>query len=91
MGKELSTQPKTTKINYGELPQSWLDEERTIELTIEEHHHHHAEQDIVEMALEPGQKFCRKENKGQGYVSCGWFLALNQCLILKNCFRCYQI
>lgn len=71
--KELPTQPKTTKINHGELPQSWLDEERRIELTIEDHHHHHAEQDIVEMALEPGQQFCRKENKGQGYVSCGWF------------------
>ncbi|GGK38248.1 CobW family GTP-binding protein [Aliivibrio fischeri] len=84
--KELSTQPKTTKINYGELPQSWLDEERTIELTIEEHHHHHAEQDIVEMALEPGQKFCRKENKGQGYVSCGWFFGAESVFDFEELF-----
>ncbi|MCP3700171.1 MAG: GTP-binding protein, partial [Aliivibrio sp.] len=65
--------PKLTMINHGELPLHWLDEKRTLELTIEEHHHHHAEQEIVEMVLEPGQKFCRKENKGQGHVSCGWF------------------
>lgn len=71
--KSLPHQPKSTTINHGELPLQWLDEERTTELVIEEHHHHHAEQDIVEMVLEPGQKFCRKENKGQGYVSCGWF------------------
>lgn len=71
--KSLPHQPKTAMINHGELPLHWLDEDRTVELTIEEHHHHHAEQDIVEMILEPGQKFLRKENKGQGYVSCGWF------------------
>ena len=71
--KSLPHQPKTATINHGELPLHWLDEDRTVELTIEEHHHHHAEQDIVEMILEPGQKFLRKENKGQGYVSCGWF------------------
>lgn len=71
--KSLPHQPKTTSINHGELPSHWLDEDRTVELIIEDHHHHHAEQEIVEMVLEPGQKFCRKENKGQGYVSCGWF------------------
>ncbi|MUK39714.1 GTP-binding protein [Aliivibrio fischeri] len=84
--KELSTQPKTAKINHGDLPQSWLDEDRTIELTIEEHHHHHAEQDIVEMALEPGQKFCRKENKGQGYVSCGWFFGAESVFDFEELF-----
>lgn len=84
--KELSMQPKTTKINHGYLPQSWLDEDRTIELTIEEHHHHHAEQDIVEMALEPGQKFCRKENKGQGYVSCGWFFGAESVFDFEELF-----
>ncbi|WP_394135856.1 CobW family GTP-binding protein [Aliivibrio fischeri] len=84
--KELPTQPKTTKINHGELPQSWLDQERSIELTIEEHHHHHAEQDIVEMALEPGQKFCRKENKGQGYVSCGWFFGAESVFDFEELF-----
>ncbi len=71
--KSLQHQPKSTAIDHGELPLQWLEEDRTIELTIEEHHHHHAEQEIVEMVLEPGQKFCRKENKGQGHVSCGWF------------------
>ncbi|BDU40184.1 CobW family GTP-binding protein [Vibrio nigripulchritudo] len=35
------------------------------------HSHHHAI-DEPEFILEPGQAYIRKENKGQGYYSCGW-------------------
>lgn len=38
---------------------------------IEAHHHEHAEQE-PQFELPPGEDFIRKENKGQGYFSCGW-------------------
>ncbi|SHO57672.1 CobW family GTP-binding protein [Vibrio quintilis] len=34
------------------------------------HHHHHLLEPEFELA--PDQKFIRKENKGEGYFSCGW-------------------
>lgn len=36
-----------------------------------QHHHEHAEQE-PQFALAPDQLYVRKENKGQGYFSCGW-------------------
>lgn len=41
------------------------------------HHHSHDGDEMPPFELEPGQKFCRKENKGQGYVSCGWVFEPN--------------
>ncbi|MEF1187620.1 GTP-binding protein, partial [Vibrio sinaloensis] len=38
---------------------------------VESHHHEHAEQE-PQFKLPPNQTFVRKENKGQGYFSCGW-------------------
>ena len=38
---------------------------------IESHHHDHAHQE-PQLQLPPGEAFVRKENKGQGYFSCGW-------------------
>ena len=38
---------------------------------LESHHHDHAEQE-PQFELPPGEAFIRKENKGQGYFSCGW-------------------
>ena len=38
---------------------------------IEAHHYHHAELE-PQFELPPGECFVRKENKGQGYYSCGW-------------------
>lgn len=35
------------------------------------HHHEHAQLE-PQFGLNPGEKFIRKENKGQGYFSCGW-------------------
>ncbi|WP_394245622.1 CobW family GTP-binding protein [Vibrio astriarenae] len=41
------------------------------EADIEEHHHHHAALE-PQFQLPPNQSHIRRENKGQGYFSCGW-------------------
>lgn len=58
----------------GELDLSMLDIDRAHSNTDEpshSHSHHHADFE-PQFALKPGEKFIRKENKGQGYYSCGW-------------------
>ncbi|WED24435.1 GTP-binding protein [Vibrio sp. JC009] len=37
-----------------------------------EHHHHHHSELAPDFELPAGEKFIRRENKGQGYYSCGW-------------------
>lgn len=63
-----------TAIN-GEISADLLDVERASQEisadASEPHHHHHADLD-PQFALPPGEKYVRKENKGQGYFSCGW-------------------
>ena len=61
-------------IHDGELPIEVLDIERvygSASSHIESHHHDHAHQE-PQFQLPPGEAFVRKENKGQGYFSCGW-------------------
>ncbi|OED66073.1 GTPase [Vibrio splendidus ZS-139] len=61
-------------IHDGEVPLEVLDIERvhgSASSHIESHHHDHAEQE-PQFQLPPGEAFIRKENKGQGYFSCGW-------------------
>lgn len=61
-------------IHNGELPIEVLDIERvhgSASSHIEMHHHEHAHQE-PQFQLPPGEAFIRKENKGQGYFSCGW-------------------
>jgi len=61
-------------VTQGALPLSLLDVERTKEMQsahLQSHHHEHAELE-PQFMLEPGKAFVRKENKGQGYYSCGW-------------------
>ena len=61
-------------IHYGDLPIEVLDIERvhgSASSHIEAHHHDHAHQE-PQFQLPPGEAFIRKENKGQGYFSCGW-------------------
>ncbi|NOH79963.1 GTP-binding protein [Vibrio sp. RE86] len=38
---------------------------------VEQHHHEHAEEE-PQFQLPPNQTYIRKENRGQGYFSCGW-------------------
>ncbi|HAS8120477.1 TPA: GTP-binding protein [Vibrio vulnificus] len=63
-------------IHDGQLPVEVLDIERvygSASTHIEPHHHHHAEME-PQFELPPGRAFARKENKGQGYYSCGWLI-----------------
>ncbi|MGF1696455.1 GTP-binding protein [Vibrio lamellibrachiae] len=68
--------PKTFSklVKHGDLPLEVLDNVRlqsSASAQIEEHHHQHAEME-PQFQLPPGQAHIRKENKGQGYFSCGW-------------------
>ncbi|MBW3696060.1 GTP-binding protein [Vibrio sp. T187] len=61
-------------VHHGDIPLEVLDIERVYggaSFGIEAHHHEHAEQE-PQFELPPGEAFIRKENKGQGYFSCGW-------------------
>ncbi|WP_447474771.1 CobW family GTP-binding protein [Vibrio harveyi] len=61
-------------IHGGDLPIEVLHIERvhgSASSHIEAHHHDHAHQE-PQFQLPPGEAFIRKENKGQGYYSCGW-------------------
>ncbi|MCY9803754.1 GTP-binding protein [Vibrio scophthalmi] len=61
-------------VKQGDLPQEVLDIERvhgSASSHIEHHHHDHASQE-PQFELPPGEAFIRRENKGQGYFSCGW-------------------
>ncbi|MCW8335926.1 CobW family GTP-binding protein [Vibrio paucivorans] len=63
-------------VQNGSIPIEVLDIERMYDgasSQIEPHHHAHAEQE-PQFELPPGEKYIRKENKGQGYFSCGWLL-----------------
>ncbi|SDH99373.1 GTPase, G3E family [Vibrio xiamenensis] len=63
----------TKLVQQGQVPVELLDTQRLFENTqnIEEHYHHHANME-PQFQLPPGEAFVRKENKGQGYYSCGW-------------------
>lgn len=61
-------------VKQGKFPIELLDSPRrnpTESNEVESHHHEHAEQE-PQFKLPPNQTFVRKENKGQGYFSCGW-------------------
>ncbi|MCG9677289.1 GTP-binding protein [Vibrio sp. Isolate23] len=61
-------------VKQGRFPIELLDNPRrnpTTSDNIEAHHHQHAEAE-PQFALAPDQTMMRKENKGQGYFSCGW-------------------
>ncbi|ODS04405.1 CobW family GTP-binding protein [Vibrio scophthalmi] len=61
-------------VKQGNLPLEVLDIERvhgSASSHIEHHHHDHASQE-PQFELPPGKAFIRRENKGQGYYSCGW-------------------
>ncbi|KHT47361.1 CobW family GTP-binding protein [Vibrio sinaloensis] len=61
-------------VKQGNFPIELLDSPRrnpTESNEVESHHHEHAEQE-PQFQLPPNQTFVRKENKGQGYFSCGW-------------------
>ncbi|WP_434361707.1 GTP-binding protein [Parasalinivibrio latis] len=65
----------TGKVELGNLLPEWLDLPKVSREGTHSHHHHHDDDPMPAFELEPGEQFCRKENKGQGYHSCGWFFA----------------
>lgn len=66
--------------SQGEIELSLLNHERTSqEATAQAGHSYHSHDHLdPEFGLEPGQKYIRKENKGQGYFSCGWLFGAEQ-------------
>jgi len=61
-------------VKQGNFPIELLDSPRrdnSPSSDVAEHHHEHAELE-PQFALAPNQSYVRKENKGQGYYSCGW-------------------
>lgn len=61
-------------VKQGNFPVELLDSPRrdnSLSGEIATHHHEHAELE-PQFALAPDQAYLRKENKGQGYFSCGW-------------------
>jgi G3E family GTPase len=60
--------------SHGAFPPDLLDTERRTDKqgsNIDSHHHEHAAME-PQFQLPPDKAFIRKENQGQGYVSCGW-------------------
>ncbi|MEZ8101813.1 CobW family GTP-binding protein [Vibrio bivalvicida] len=61
-------------VKHGNFPIELLDSPRrdsSPSSDVAEHHHEHAELE-PQFDLAPNQSFARKENRGQGYYSCGW-------------------
>ncbi|WP_425666962.1 CobW family GTP-binding protein [Vibrio tubiashii] len=61
-------------VKQGNFPIELLDSPRrdhSVSTEVAAHHHEHAELE-PQFALAPDQTYVRKENKGQGYFSCGW-------------------
>jgi G3E family GTPase len=59
---------------HGEFSASLLELDRASDSAsnqVEAHHHEHAAME-PQFELAPGEKFIRKENRGQGFYSCGW-------------------
>lgn len=65
----------TQLVKQGRFPTELLDTHRRCTETttnpVASHHHDHAEME-PQFQLPPNQTYIRKENKGQGYFSCGW-------------------
>lgn len=61
-------------VKQGNFPIELLDSQRrqhAPSTNVQNHHHEHAEQE-PQFQLDPNETLTRKENKGQGYFSCGW-------------------
>jgi len=61
-------------IANGKLDPNWLDLAHCARTG--GHHHHHADNLIPPetLALAPGERLVRRENRGQGHYSCGWLI-----------------
>ncbi|MDP5253182.1 MULTISPECIES: GTP-binding protein [unclassified Vibrio] len=75
----------TELVSQGQVDLRWLDQatQNTAEV-LAPHHHHHASQE-PQFALSPTQSYLRRENKGEGYFSCGWLFGA------EYTFNCDQL
>lgn len=67
-------------VKNGAFPPELLDTDRLSDeknAEISQHHHEHAAME-PQFQLPPDKDFIRKENQGQGYVSCGWLFGAEQ-------------
>ncbi len=67
-----------TGVEHGALETAWLSLPRQ-DRKAHYHHHHSNAEPMTTLALGPDDIFTRKENQGQGYVSCGWLFAAHCC------------
>ncbi|WP_028022437.1 CobW family GTP-binding protein [Enterovibrio calviensis] len=64
-------------VEQGQINPEWLSLPRIDRDAQFAHHHSHDDDEMPAFELAPGESFRRKENKGQGYVSCGWVFEPN--------------
>ncbi len=78
-------------VKQGQIPLEILDLQRRDYQWGEEdkHHHHHAHEE-PQFMLEPGKAYTRKENKGQGYYSCGWLFGAEYSFPFDDLFSLFQ-
>lgn len=78
-------------VKQGQIPLEILDLQRRDFQWGEEdkHHHHHAHKE-PQFMLEPGKAYTRKENKGQGYYSCGWLFGAEYSFPFDDLFSLFQ-
>lgn len=75
-------------VKQGRFPIELLDSQRrqtSPSKQLASHHHEHAEQE-PQFQLPPNQAMIRKENKGQGYFSCGWIFGAEICFDFDELF-----
>ncbi|SIO32038.1 GTP-binding protein [Salinivibrio sp. ES.052] len=66
-----------TGVEQGALETAWLALPRHARHA---HYHHRSDAEpMTTLALGPGDTFTRKENQGQGYISCGWLFSEQCC------------
>ncbi len=75
-------------VKQGSFPIELLDSQRRQHgpsTSVQNHHHEHAEQE-PQFQLPPNETLIRKENKGQGYFSCGWIFGAEVVFDFDNLF-----
>jgi len=68
-------------VSHGQLEPAWLDLEHQARSVGASRHHHAAAGNGPEPSppvLAPGERLARRENRGQGYYSCGWLAAATE-------------
>ncbi|MDC0610955.1 GTP-binding protein [Vibrio sp.] len=78
-------------VKQGQIPLEVLDLDRRLVFRLpgDEQHHHHAELE-PQFQLDPGKPYVRKENRGQGFYSCGWLFGAEYTFNFDDIFSVFQ-